>query len=232
MRKNNAMRRLRHFLTICVLLTAALSAAIGPSAQAARRRTQPDITASDPLLQFSSSRHILGFRAGEFYLTNSAHALRVQFVDANPVAPKSDGRAASPERGAPALKRVTYANLWDGITLTYEPVSGGLARSAYRIEPGGDTRAIRLRYNVPVALNADGALTLTFGTGLMTESAPIAWQEIDGQRVRVPIDFHVLDSDVQSREVGFRVGAYDPARPLFIDPTLTWNTFLGGGGND
>ncbi len=114
----------------------------------------------------------------------------------------------------------------------YEPVSGGLARSAYRIEPGGDTRAIRLRYNVPVTLNADGALTLTFGTGQMTESAPIAWQEIDGQRVRVPIDFHVLDSDAQSREVGFRVGAYDPARPLFIDPTLTWNTFLGGGGVD
>jgi hypothetical protein len=37
---------------------------------------------------------------------------------------------------------------------------------------------------------------------------------------------------LSAREVRFALGAYDPASPLFIDPTLTWNTFLGGTGLD
>ncbi|RPI27080.1 MAG: hypothetical protein EHM61_09655 [Acidobacteria bacterium] len=230
--KEHAMKRLQHLLAILVVLSTAL--AIAPvSSVNATRCTQADITGSDLHLQFSSSGHILGFRAGGFYLTNTTYALHVQFVGATPVAPQSDAAAASGERGAPPpLRRVTYANLWDGITLTYEPVSGGLTRSTYRIEPGADTRAIHLRYNVPVRRNADRTLTLTFATGRMTESAPIAWQEIEGQSVSVPIGFQVFDSPLQSREVGFRLGAYDSTRPLFIDPTLTWNTFLGGSSND
>jgi len=225
------MKRLNHSLATVVLLTCALAPGFVSSVQAARR-TQPDISASDRLLQFSSSGHILGFGAGEFYLTNARYGLHVQFVGANPVAPQSDGSSASAGRGLTPLQRVRYANLWDGITLTYEPVSGGLARSVYRLEPGADTRAVHLRYNVPVTLNLDGTLTQTFASGQMRESAPIAWQEIDGQRLPVPINFHLLGSRTQFRDVGFRVGAYDRTRALFIDPTLTWNTFLGGGGND
>ena len=35
-----------------------------------------------------------------------------------------------------------------------------------------------------------------------------------------------------NNEVGFAVGDYDHSQQLVIDPTLTWNTFLGGAGND
>jgi len=94
---------------LAILITA-LAAAPMPSVHAARG-TQPDLTASDQLRQFSSSGHILGFRAGGFYLTNTTYALHVQFVGANPVAPQSDAAAASGERGAPPLQRVNYANL-------------------------------------------------------------------------------------------------------------------------
>src|SRR5439155_2612977 len=32
--------------------------------------------------------------------------------------------------------------------------------------------------------------------------------------------------------VGFQVAAYDPNRPLIIDPVLVYSTYLGGSGND
>src|SRR5207249_1012750 len=32
--------------------------------------------------------------------------------------------------------------------------------------------------------------------------------------------------------VGFRVTAYDPSRPLVIDPVIIYSTYLGGVGND
>ena len=35
-----------------------------------------------------------------------------------------------------------------------------------------------------------------------------------------------------TRQVGFRVAAYDPSRPLIIDPVLVYSTYLGGSGDD
>jgi hypothetical protein len=124
------------------------------------------------------------------------------------------------------LTSVTYPNLWDGVTLTYDAT--GIVRSTYRLEPYTDSSAIRLHYNRPVELQADGSLRIEFETGAMTETAPLAWQELSGHRVPVFITFKTLSET----EIGFATGAYDPARPLFIDPTLTWNTFLGGSGDD
>ena len=62
----------------------------------------------------------------------------------------------------------------------------------------------------------------------MTDSAPVAWQDIDGQRQFVEVSYVLLGNN----EVGFTVGDYDHSQQLVIDPTLTWNTFLGGGGDD
>ena len=62
----------------------------------------------------------------------------------------------------------------------------------------------------------------------MSESEPVAWQEIGGQQVPVEVAFRLLSD----HEVGFTVGEYNPAYPLVIDPTLLWNTFMGWSGID
>ena len=83
-----------------------------------------------------------------------------------------------------------------------------------------------MRYNRPVRLDDQGNLVIAYEKGTMTDSAPVAWQEIDGQRKPVQVSYVLLGNN----EVGFSVGAYDHSRQLVIDPTLTWNTFLGAGG--
>ena len=122
---------------------------------------------------------------------------------------------------------MVYEGLWEGISLTYEPREGGIAESTYHIGPGADVLRIRLRYNVPVEVQRDGSLKFKFESGYLTESPPVAWQEIGGKRVPVEVAFRVTGG-----EVGFSVGKYDPSYPLTIDPTYSWHTFYGSNNSD
>ncbi len=123
---------------------------------------------------------------------------------------------------------MSYLGVWNGISVVYDAPPSGIARSTWTLAPGADPAAIRLRYNRAVNLTESGELGIVFDTGAMTESRPMAWQEVDGARVPVDVEFVQLTDDV----VGFRVGAYRTDLPLTVDPTLTWNTVLGGSGFD
>ncbi|HTC78444.1 MAG TPA: SBBP repeat-containing protein, partial [Terriglobales bacterium] len=123
---------------------------------------------------------------------------------------------------------VTYPSLWEGVTLIYDAPSGAVVRSTYRLDAHANVGNIRLRYNAPVAVQSDGSLRVSFQTSTLNESAPQAWQERDGKRVPVRIAF----APRGNAELTFAVGEYNRGEPLFIDPTLTWNTFLGGAGID
>jgi hypothetical protein len=179
------------------------------------------------VLQFASGGHILGFAADALYVASGSHALRVQFVNARPTTPVG-AVASDGAQGAPRLSQVTYPNLWDGITLSYDAPGGAITRSTYRIEAQADASSVRLRYNIPLIVQEDGSLRVNFLTGTMRESAPLAWQERDGKRVPVRVAF----APCGNNELTFAVGAYDRTEPLFIDPTLTWNTFLGSPTDD
>jgi uncharacterized repeat protein (TIGR01451 family)/uncharacterized delta-60 repeat protein len=176
-------------------------------------------------LALTSAGQALHFAADGLVVANGRYALRIDFVNAAPVAPRHLSSASDPTAGAglPELETVRYDNLWPGIDLAYDQ-GGGILRSTYTLAPGADPGQIRLAYNRPLALEADGRLRIAFDGLSLHESAPLAWQEVGGQQVSV--DVHFALSDEQT--LGFALGAYDPAAPLWIDPTLTWHTFLGG----
>ncbi|MBE3123707.1 MAG: IPT/TIG domain-containing protein [Planctomycetes bacterium] len=174
--------------------------------------------------QLASGGHIVAFRADGVVIASGSHVLRVDFIDAQDVAPVRNG----PRRNHAATSAVAgdsylYRHPWDGIDVLYEAPPDGIVESTYYLAPGANAGRLRLRYNVPVHIDAGGALHWRFETGELTESAPRAWQERDGKRVAVDAAFRV----VGEREVGFTLGSYDPAVPLVIDPVLQWNTFLG-----
>ena len=191
-------------------------------------------TDNSKLQQFSSSGHIVGFKPGEIYVAAMNHALKVKFIDANaviPTAPESTAKnldSNQQESKVQAFTQASYKQLWQGIDLDYTP-GGGIIQSTYTLKPGARVDDIVLQYNVPIAIQKNGQLQLTFETGQLTESAPIAWQVINGQKIAVEVGFKQLAANNQ---LGFQVGEYNPAQTLYIDPTLTWHTFLGGTSSD
>ena len=190
--------------------------------------TSPAAAAPLGLVQFQS--------ADGMYVSNGTYALRLKFVDANDGIPQAANSApaangASAVGIAPQLAQVTYPNLWPGVSLAYD-AGGGIARSTYTLAPRANLADIRLRYNALVTVEAGGSLRLAYDTGEMRLSAPLAWQEMDGVRVAVPVTFQAAQFRfTKTSEVSFRVGHNDPRYPLTIASILTWNTFLGGSGS-
>jgi len=188
------------------------------------------------LPQYTAAGHVLGFRKDGVVIASASHALRVEFVNARPASPVEEGKPSESLKGhraAQPLGKVTYRDLWDRISLVYEKTESGVVESSYYVQPGGAEACnpvdeIRLRYNVPVKVDGSGNLVLSFSTGEMKETRPVAWQEVGGKRVAVEAGYRLLGA----QEAGFTVGPYDPRYLLVIDPVLTWNTFLGGTGND
>ncbi len=182
------------------------------------------------LLQFRAGNHILGFQPNRVFLAGLDHAMRVDFLGTEGTMPvsTSPAPAVNGTGRAPSLATVTYRNLWEGIDLTYEAIQGRIVESTYRVASGADPSHIRLRCNAPVELQGDGSLIYRFGNGTLTESPPVAWQEVDGSRVRVKAEFRVSAGN----EVAFALGQYDSRQPLIIDPTYEWHSFYGANDND
>ncbi len=185
-------------------------------------------------LQYTSAGHVLDFQNSQVMIAGNDHMLRITMAGAKAVAPVVKGTASSVEAPAPSAKptalpfqgTVRYVHPWPGVTVLYHDQPQTILRNEYHIEPGHIEQAlsqIRLDYHRPLSLNSKGNLTINYGTGSMQESAPIAWQEIEGKKVPVQVKFILRGRHT----VGFAASGYNPRYSLVIDPDLTWNTFLG-----
>lgn len=73
-----------------------------------------------------------------------------------------------------------------------------------------------------VVVDTDGSLLLKTPRGLVRQSKPHTYQEINGRRVVVPSEYVVAAEN----RVSFTVGDYDRTRPLVIDPALVYSTYM------
>lgn len=209
----------------------------------------PNAGQADAAVHFlvRTGAYALGFRADgvDVHFAGSAAAagadLQVRFLGAGtPTAVKglnpqpgavNDYRGADPVgwlSGLPTYAGVIYRGLYPGVDLVYRR-DGGALKSEFLVAAGADPAAIRWTYaGGRVEIAADGALVVTAPTGELREAAPVAYQEVGGARTPVAAAF-ALDA---AGQVGFRLEPYDRARPLVIDPTLVYATFLGGSDGD
>ena len=127
---------------------------------------------------------------------------------------------ASSVRG---FRQVRYNNIYSNIGARLYENEGGNLEYDFTVQPGGKPASIRLRYTGAERLTMEGGhLLIQTSVGTITEQAPRAWQELNGQRIPVECAF-VLYKNV----VSFRLGSYDVKRPLIIDPTVIFSSFSG-----
>lgn len=128
--------------------------------------------------------------------------------------------------GAGAYEAVRYKDLYPGIDMVYRTSQARL-KSEFIVRPGADPRLIRLRYSGArrMRLDSDGALVLQSAGSQLREAPPRIYQEIGGSSVSVAGAYRLL----RDGTVGFAIAAYDRARPLVIDPDISYSTYLGGG---
>ncbi|HEX2192497.1 MAG TPA: SBBP repeat-containing protein [Acidimicrobiales bacterium] len=130
----------------------------------------------------------------------------------------------------PTATELTLAQAWPGVDVTWSG-AGGHIEATYRLAPGADPSQVEVAWRGAdaLALTDGGRLAVTTPVRTFEEGIPKAYQEVEGRRVPVDVDFELRGRD----SYGFRLGSYDPARPLVIDPpVLLYSSFLGGDSAD
>ncbi|GAG21668.1 unnamed protein product, partial [marine sediment metagenome] len=130
----------------------------------------------------------------------------------------------------PTYARVTYRQVYPGIDMIVFGSQNRL-KTEFHLAPGADVGSIQVDCmgveGLSIADNGD--LHIQTAVGEVVDGAPFAYQDIDGERVEVPVSYRLIDADTY----GFAVqSAYDVSHPLVVDPDLVWSTFLGDDGNE
>ncbi len=125
--------------------------------------------------------------------------------------------------------RVRYAQVYPGIDMVYYG-NGRRLEYDFIVAPGSDPELIDIAFGgiKTFEISRMGDVVLQTQQGNMLQSRPTAYQEIDGVKEQVPVDYVAKDA----HRLGFQLGAYDQSKPLIIDPVLVYSTYLGGSGFD
>ena len=129
----------------------------------------------------------------------------------------------------PMYGGVAYEEILPGVDLLFKGDQGMLKRE-FVLAPATDPRTVVMKYrgHESLALDDSGRLLVATSTGVLTESAPFAYQEIHGKQVGVACRYVILGDD----RVGFVLGEYNGAFPVVIDPYLEYSTYFGGWGEE
>ena len=152
---------------------------------------------------------------------------------------------------------VSLGEVYQGIEIKLKAY-GKTVEKLFYVKAGTDPGSIRVRLSGGESLrvNEEGALEVKTALGDVKFSKPVAYQEINGRRIEVAVDYRVLNSEPLTPPselitnpptppfekggqggfdseliYGFKVGDYDRTKTLVIDPILQ-STYLGGSGGD
>lgn len=132
--------------------------------------------------------------------------------------------------GIPHFAEVRYEDAFAGIDMIAF-MNGEGVQYDFIVAAGADPSAIRLVFEGTrgVTIEGSGELRIATPSGVVRQSRPVAFQDVDGRRVPVSVRYAR-----RGNEIAFAIGEYNHAIPLVIDPTLhlAFGTYLGGMATD
>jgi hypothetical protein len=129
---------------------------------------------------------------------------------------------------AKTYDQVCYKNIYPGIDL-FVSGRGGVTKNEFRLSPGAEASAIRLRYEgiQGLRVNEKGQIEIKIASGILIEDRPLSYQMAEDEKIFVNARFRIE----KDQTVRFEVGDYNKDRELIIDP-LIYSAFLGGSQQD
>lgn len=121
---------------------------------------------------------------------------------------------------------LAYRGIYPGIDAIWRG-TGRTLKSEFVVAPHANAMALRMRYSGArkVSVAPTGALQVITAAGTLEESAPILYQVgMSGRKMSVSGSFRLSPNGT----VRFDIGPYDRALPLYIDPAITYSTYMGG----
>jgi len=126
-----------------------------------------------------------------------------------------------------SYQNITYKNIYDRIDLKWYEKNGVLEYD-FIVAPNSDYNQIKIQIKgaEELSVNAKGELEIKTPYGVITEQAPVAYQA----NTKIKANW-ILESDNQVASI--RLGNYNPALPITIDPIVrSWGTYYGATGDD
>ena len=133
------------------------------------------------------------------------------------------------------FNKVTYKNIYKNIDAVYYGSKANGLEYDLVVKPGSDYRQIKLLWRGAdtMYLSEQGSLKIKTSVNTFEETIPSVYQLINGSVKTIKANYilHKINSNGISKiyEISFKLGEYDDAFPLIIDP---WVTYYGGSGNN
>jgi uncharacterized repeat protein (TIGR01451 family) len=126
--------------------------------------------------------------------------------------------------GVPTYSIVQYHGVYSGIDLNYYGQDASIEYD-FVVRPGADPRQIAMQLNGAkrITRQSNGDLRVELENGEVTVQKPVAYQDFADGRHKVDSQFIISDNN----HLRFDLGAFDARRPLVIDPTISYATFIG-----
>jgi hypothetical protein len=167
-------------------------------------------------------------RTGSFRILFSDMSSASSITAEQPLVARSNYLKRDPNQSITNVENfaaVRYQRVYPGIDVRFYGQGLHLEHD-FLLSPGADVSQIALRLEGidRATVTSSGAVELALGKLKLGESAPIAWQTINGRRRPIEAEWKLLAEN----RLGISVGEYDHSLPLTIDPVLAYSTHLGG----
>lgn len=130
----------------------------------------------------------------------------------------------------PMYAQIQHNNLFEGVECKFFTDRNGSLKYEFQVQAHADASKIAWHYVGidPPQLDAQGNLQINTTVNQIIDQAPIAYQLIDGQEIRIPCHFAI-----QGKRVSFVFPeGYNQDYPLTIDPSIVFATYSGSTGDN